>query len=74
MQLPEYLYDTIGRYVDLTPAGDKWTARCPFHAEETPSFYVDPRTNVFHCFGCEVHGHAEDFAADLLAHRAKVAR
>lgn len=74
MQLSEYLYETIGRHVDLSPAGEKWTARCPFHAEETPSFYVDPKKHVFHCFGCGAHGHADDFESDLLAHRAGVTR
>lgn len=30
--------------------------KCPFHEEETPSFYIDWKTKTFHCFGCGVEG------------------
>ena len=29
---------------------------CPFHQEKTPSFSVDARKKLFHCFGCGVGG------------------
>ena len=25
---------------------------CPFHADDTPSLQVYPKTNTWHCFGC----------------------
>jgi len=34
---------------------------CPFHQEKTPSFTVYPKTNSFHCFGCDVSGDTIEF-------------
>lgn len=41
------------------------SALCPFHSEKTPSFYIYPDENKFHCFGCGVHGDAIDFIMKL---------
>jgi DNA primase len=38
---------------------------CPFHHEKTPSFTVNPKTQRFHCFGCEEKGDAVDFIMKL---------
>lgn len=45
------LVQYIGRTVDLKPAGRTHKAVCPFHVEKTPSFFVFPDTNSWHCFG-----------------------
>ena len=34
---------------------------CPFHNENTPSFYIFTKDNRFHCFGCDAHGDSIDF-------------
>jgi DNA primase len=52
------LVDLVGRVVNLRPAGANWKGLCPFHAEKTPSFNVNPRKGIFKCFGCGVGGDA----------------
>lgn len=41
----------VSDYVTLTKAGRNFKARCPFHQERTPSFYVFPQTQTWRCFG-----------------------
>jgi DNA primase len=58
------IVDVIERRVPLKKAGREWTACCPFHNERTPSFYVSPAKQFFHCFGCGAHGSAIKFLMD----------
>ena len=44
--------------------GDYW-ACCPFHGEKTPSFHVDDRKGIYHCFGCGVTGDHFKFLMEL---------
>ncbi|WP_329741711.1 DNA primase [Dyella sp. A6] len=55
------IVDVIERRVPLKKAGREWTACCPFHDERTPSFYVSPTKQFYHCFGCGAHGSAIKF-------------
>ncbi len=48
--------DVVSTYIRLEKSGAQYRARCPFHNERTPSFYVSPERKSFHCFGCQVHG------------------
>ncbi|HZI82327.1 MAG TPA: DNA primase, partial [Casimicrobiaceae bacterium] len=50
------IVDLIGRFVNLRKAGANWKGLCPFHGEKTPSFMVNPKKGIFHCFGCGVGG------------------
>jgi DNA primase len=50
------LVELVGERVKLTRSGKKWKGLCPFHAEKTPSFYVDSELQLFHCFGCKKGG------------------
>jgi DNA primase len=54
----------VGRTVKLQRAGREWKACCPFHKEETPSFYVNDEKGFWHCFGCGVHGDAIRWLTD----------
>ena len=45
----------------LQRAGREWRAPCPFHAEKTPSFYINDQKAFFHCFGCGAHGDVVGF-------------
>jgi DNA primase len=55
------LVDLIGRSVELKRVGAYFRGLCPFHAEKTPSFYVRPQTQSWHCFGCNKSGTAFDW-------------
>jgi DNA primase len=58
------LVELIHARVPLKKKGKEYTACCPFHQEKTPSFYVNPDKQFYHCFGCGAHGNAINFLMD----------
>jgi len=46
----------VSDYVPLKRAGRRLKGLCPFHQEKTPSFSVDPDSQLFYCFGCQTGG------------------
>lgn len=50
------LVDFINPHVPLKKSGRSFRGLCPFHAEKTPSFFVSPERQFWHCFGCGKSG------------------
>jgi len=50
------IVELIGSRVPLKKSGREYKARCPFHDEKSPSFWVSPDKQFYHCFGCGAHG------------------
>lgn len=49
------------RYTRLHRAGGQYVGLCPFHAESTPSLYVEPERKIWKCFGCGRGGDVFNF-------------
>lgn len=58
------IVEIVSRYVHLQRAGSRLRARCPFHEETEPSFYVDP-AGSFYCFGCQAGGDVFSFMMQI---------
>lgn len=57
--------EIIGQYVKLDRAGRSLRARCPFHKEKTPSFFVSPERGTYICFGCGEKGDVFSFVQKM---------
>ncbi|MGH8150459.1 MAG: DNA primase [Steroidobacteraceae bacterium] len=55
------IVEIVGSRIALKKAGREYKACCPFHNEKTPSFWVSPEKQFYHCFGCGAHGTALSF-------------
>ena len=45
-------------------SGSRFTGRCPFHEEKTPSFSVNPVEKLYYCFGCGKGGDIISFVRE----------
>jgi len=77
------LVSVVSEAVVLKKKGRLLWGLCPFHGEKTPSFKVDPATQLWHCFGCSEGGDVFGFvmrtqnlefpdAVRMLAERAGI--
>ncbi len=55
------IVDIVSESVILKKSGRNFFGLCPFHAEKTPSFSVNPDKQIFHCFGCSTGGNVLSF-------------
>lgn len=77
------IVDVLASYIKVEKSGINFKARCPFHNEKTPSFFISPSRQSFYCFGCgekgDIFSFVEKFegldfkgALETLADRAGV--
>ena len=59
------IVEVINARVPLKKKGREYTACCPFHNEKTPSFYVSPAKQFYHCFGCGKGGDMFSFVQEI---------
>ncbi len=75
--------EVVSSYIKLDRAGANFKAKCPFHNEKTPSFFVSVDRGTYYCFGCgakgDIFSFVEEFegldfkgALKILAERAGV--
>ena len=57
--------DVISSYITLEKSGANLRARCPFHNEKTPSFFVSPSRGGYYCFGCAASGDIFTFVEEF---------
>jgi DNA primase len=57
--------EVIGSYIKLDRAGSSLKAKCPFHNEKTPSFFVSPERGGYYCFGCGAKGDMFTFVQEF---------
>ena len=50
------MVEIVSGRTQLRRVGSRWTGRCPFHEERTPSFSVNAVEKLFYCFGCSKGG------------------
>ena len=78
------MVEVVSGRTSLRKAGARYSGRCPFHEERTPSFSVNPADKLYHCFGCGKGGDVITFvretesldfagAVEWLAERFRVA-
>ncbi len=45
--------------------GKDYALHCPFHEDDTPSLIITPKSNLFHCFGCDAAGSVIDWVMKI---------
>jgi DNA primase catalytic core len=58
------MVEVVAGRTQLRKAGARYTGRCPFHDERTPSFSVNAQDKLFYCFGCGKGGDVITFVRD----------
>ncbi|MFY9398482.1 MAG: DNA primase, partial [Desulfomonilia bacterium] len=59
------IVSVVSGYVALKKRGRTFVGLCPFHAEKTPSFHVNPARQTYKCFGCGKGGDVFNFLMEI---------
>lgn len=54
----------VGETLSLKRSGANLKGCCPLHKEKTPSFFVRPSAQTFHCYGCGKNGDVIQFVIE----------
>ncbi len=54
-----------GEHLALKRVGNRFVGLCPFHAEKSPSFSINPELSLYYCFGCQASGDAITFVREV---------
>ena len=57
--------EVVSSYIKLEKAGANQKAKCPFHNEKTPSFFISPDRGTYYCFGCGASGDIFTFVEEF---------
>lgn len=59
------IVEIISQYLQLRKSGQNHFAHCPFHEDKTPSFSVNEKKQLFHCFSCGRGGNVFNFIREI---------
>lgn len=59
------IIDVVSSYIKVEKAGSNLKAKCPFHNEKTPSFFISPARSSYYCFGCGAKGDIFTFVEEF---------
>ena len=57
------LLEYVGQHIELEKRGNDYYGHCSLHVDKTPSFTINPETNLFYCFSC---GHGGGIISYLM--------
>ncbi|MEK7459705.1 MAG: DNA primase [Patescibacteria group bacterium] len=57
--------EVVSSYIKLERVGSNLKAKCPFHNEKTPSFFISPDRGSYYCFGCQAKGDIFTFVEEF---------
>jgi DNA primase len=58
------IVQVVTEQVGLRKQGSRWVGLCPFHAEKSGSFSVNPELGLYYCFGCHAKGDVITFVRE----------
>ena len=57
--------EVVSSYIKLEKVGANLKAKCPFHNEKTPSFFISSDRGTYYCFGCGASGDIFTFVEEF---------